>query len=95
MPAKKHSFHLDPEEKEIPAAFEQGELKSTSNRIDEMQLAAQAATAYFKKDARVNIRIPSQDLRRIKEIAAYEGLPYQTFIASLLHKLAAGHLVYR
>jgi len=25
-------------------------------------------------------------------VAAYEGLPYQTLIASVLHKYAAGHL---
>ncbi len=34
----------------------------------------------------------SSDVSNIKQIAAYEGLPYQTLIASVLHKYAAGHL---
>lgn len=32
------------------------------------------------------------DLEQIKQKAAYEGLPYQTLIASILHQYAAGHL---
>ena len=31
------------------------------------------------------------DLRRLKEKAAFKGLPYQTFIASILHECSAGH----
>jgi predicted DNA binding CopG/RHH family protein len=31
------------------------------------------------------------DLDRLKQKAAYKGLPYQTFIASVLHEYAAGH----
>jgi hypothetical protein len=40
---------------------------------------------------RVNIRISERDLERLKQKAAYKGLPYQTFIASILHEYAAGH----
>ena len=47
--------------------------------------------SYLQKDARINIRISSSDLKRIKQKAAYEGLPYQTLIASVLHKYSAGH----
>ncbi|KJV93975.1 hypothetical protein RPATATE_1165 [Rickettsia parkeri str. Tate's Hell] len=36
-----------------------------------------AAANYLKKDTRINIRISSSDLMRIKQKAAYEGLPYQ------------------
>lgn len=39
----------------------------------------------------INIRLSEQDLFRLKVKAAEEGLPYQTYIASLLHKnLATG-----
>ena len=41
----------------------------------------------------INIRLSSADLNRLKQKAAYEGLPYQTLIASVLHKYAAGHLL--
>ena len=34
----------------------------------------------------INIRISEQDLFRIKSKALAEGLPYQTYISSILHK---------
>lgn len=43
---------------------------------------------------RINIRLASTDLIHIKQKAAYEGLSYQTLIASILHKYAAGYLRY-
>ena len=50
------------------------------------------AKATFKKDRRLNIRLSSKDLEAIQKRALAEGLPYQTLIASLLHKYAAGLL---
>ncbi|MCX6958277.1 MAG: hypothetical protein NT164_07060 [Verrucomicrobiae bacterium] len=49
-------------------------------------------TSDVRQDARINIRLPKHDLTKIKQRAAHEGLPYQTLIASLLHKYAKGHL---
>jgi hypothetical protein len=37
-------------------------------------------------------RISTKDLEAIQKRALEEGLPYQTLIASLLHKYAAGRL---
>ncbi len=54
-------------------------------------VSCEASSKYFKKDTRVNIRISSNDLQWLKQKAAYKGLPYQTFIASVLHEYAAGH----
>lgn len=83
---------LDTEEQVLLEAFEKGELKSVDNLAEELAFAKEAAANYFRKDARINIRLSRSDLNRIKQKAAYEGLPYQTLIASLLHKYAAGHL---
>ena len=52
-----------------------------------------AATATFIKDKRVNIRLSSPDLMDIQARALEEGMPYQTLIASVLHKFVAGRLV--
>jgi hypothetical protein len=41
----------------------------------------------------VNIRISSKDLEELQTIAVEEGLPYQTLMASILHRYAAGRLV--
>src|SRR5476649_1191681 len=82
---------LDAEEQELLESVERGEWKSVANLDKEMMFAKKAAANYLKKDARVNIRISSNDLARLKQKAAYKGLPYQTFIASVLHEYAAGH----
>ena len=41
-----------------------------------------------KKDAVLNIRINSFDLKVLKQKAAKLGVKYQTFIAEILHKVA-------
>jgi predicted DNA binding CopG/RHH family protein len=50
------------------------------------------AKATFRKDRRLNVRLSSKDLEAIQKRALAEGLPYQTLIASLLHKYASGRL---
>lgn len=81
---------LDPEERGILESVERGEWQrakgAKSNRY------AGYAKATFRKDRRVNIRISSKDLEAIQKRALEEGLPYQTLIASLLHKYASGRL---
>lgn len=89
---KKLNVVLDKEEQEILDSFEREEWRTVANLDEEKAFAKEAASGYLKKDARVNIRISSNDLEQLKRKAAYEGLPYQTLIASLLHKYAAGHL---
>ena len=44
------------------------------------------------KDRRVNIRLSSGDLSDIEVKALEEGVPYQTLIASVLHKYVTGRL---
>jgi predicted DNA binding CopG/RHH family protein len=46
----------------------------------------------FKKDRRVNIRISRTDLEALQRRALEESIPYQTLMASVLHKYAAGRL---
>jgi len=53
---------------------------------------AEYATATFRKDARINIRLPSKDLRGLQRRALMEGIPYQTLVASILHKYVEGRL---
>lgn len=82
---------LDEEEQEISDALDRGAFKSVDNLDEEMRRAKTIARNTLKKDARINVRISSMDLMRLKQKAAYKGLPYQTFIASILHEYAAGH----
>jgi predicted DNA binding CopG/RHH family protein len=82
---------LDAEEQALLDSVEAGEWRSVDNLQEEADFSKAAADNYLRKDARVNIRISSSDLNRLKQKAAYKGLPYQTFIASVLHEYAAGH----
>ena len=88
---KKRKLKLDADEQEISNSYDRGEWKSVKNLKHEISLAKRAAKNTLSKDARINIRLSSADLIRIKQKAAYEGIPYQTLIASILHKYAAGH----
>jgi predicted DNA binding CopG/RHH family protein len=50
------------------------------------------AEATFRKDARINIRLSSRDLKNLQKKALEEGIPYQTLISSVLHKYVEGRL---
>ena len=87
--------NLDAEQQEILAAFQRGELKRAPNLAQELERHREIAAATFKKDSRINIRISSKDLRALQKRALAEGIPYQTLVASVLHKFVAGRLVER
>jgi len=94
MKNRKHDIFnvkLDEEEQVISDALNTGKLKSIRGLKKEMAFAREAADNYLRKDARITLRLSSLDLDRLKQKAAYKGLPYQTFIASVLHEYAAGH----
>lgn len=82
--------NLDIEEKEVLAAYDSGKLKSVFGLKQELVRHRKVAENTFKKDARINIRIASRDLRALQKRALAEGIPYQTLIASILHKYAEG-----
>ncbi|MCP4124982.1 MAG: antitoxin [Bacteroidetes bacterium] len=86
---------LDAEEKELLTSYEADEWQSVGNVEVEKQTYSEYATATFKKDRRVNIRISSKDLEALQKRALEEGLPYQTLIASVLHKFVSGRLIDR
>ncbi len=85
---------LTREEREVLRAFQKGELKSVKDSGAEKKQHAAYAKASLKKDHRLNIRISEQDLKAIQLKAMEEGLPYQTFIASVIHKVAHGRVVH-
>src|ERR1700712_1741607 len=81
-------------EEEVLNAFEKGELPSVATKEELARLKA-AARATAIKDRRVNIRLSSGDLSDIQVRALEEGVPYQTLIASVLHKYVTGRLAER
>ncbi len=84
---------LDEFEEDILGAYETGELKSTSPSKAELAKFKAAASVTFLKEKRINIRLSTPDLMDIQARALEEGMPYQTLIASVLHKFVSGRLV--
>ena len=82
---------IDAYEHEVLTASERGQLKSVATKAELAKFKA-AARATAIKDRRVNIRLSSGDLSDIQVRALEEGVPYQTLIASVLHKYVTGRL---
>ena len=72
-------------EKAIEDSLLKGELINVKK--SEFEVIAQAIAAR-KKDAVLNIRVNSVDLKTIKQKAQKLGIRYQTFISELLHRIA-------
>ena len=84
----------DPYERRVLDAYDSGELKSVATKA-ELAKFRSAARATAIKDRRINIRLSSGDLSDIQVRALEEGVPYQTLIASVLHKYVTGRLAER
>ena len=82
---------LDTYESDVLSAYEKGKLKSVATKSELAKFKA-AARATAIKDRRVNIRLSSLDLNDIQVKALEDGIPYQTLIASVLHKYVTGKL---
>jgi predicted DNA binding CopG/RHH family protein len=81
------------EELELIESIEKDEWVSIENVEEEKKRFQSYARSALKKDKRVNIRISERDLENLQRKALDEGIPYQTFISSVLHKYVNGRLV--
>lgn len=83
---------LERYERDILSAYKKGKLVSAQLTKKQLGAFRDAARATFIKSRRVNIRLSAVDLMDIQARAYEEGVPYQTLIASVLHKYVAGRL---
>ena len=83
---------IDAEEKELIEALEENDWRPVKNLKDWKTLLSKTATNTLTKDQRMNIRITKNDLEGIKLKAIEEGMPYQTLVASVIHKYVIGKL---
>ena len=81
------------EEKKILKSFDEGEWVSAPDSARRKKELIQYARNTLKKDKRLNIRISERDLVELQRKAVREGLPYQTYISSIIHKFISGTLV--
>ena len=84
---------LDRYERQVLSAYESGKLKPAVTSETSLRRYREYARATLTKNRRVNIRVSTQDVSDIQARAVEEGMPYQTLMASVLHKFATGRLV--
>lgn len=90
------NLKLDAEERELLRSLDAGEWKPVPNQEAERkryQAYARYTLTKLRKNRRVNIRLTEGDLRQLRYKAGEEGMPYQTLMASVLHKYVTGRLV--
>ncbi len=83
---------LTKEEKEILDSFEKGEWVPVADLSKRKKELAEYARNTLRKDKRLNIRISERDLIELQRKAVKEGLPYQTYVSSIIHKFINGTL---
>jgi len=84
---------LTKEEKEILDSFEKDEWIPVNNLAERKKELIAYARNTLRKDKRLNIRISERDLLELQRKAVSEGLPYQTYVSSIIHKFINGSLV--
>ncbi len=85
--------NYDKYEQDLLKSYDRDEWKSVKNVKSKIRKHIEYARNTLKKDKRVNIRISSNDLEEVQVIAIEEGIPYQTLIASIIHKFVTGKLI--
>jgi len=85
-------MNIDNEDKEYIDSMENGEWKPAKNQKALLLELKETAVNTMAKDQRMNIRIGKRDLEGIKAKALEEGMPYQTLVASIIHKYVNGKL---
>ena len=85
------------EELEELKAIEEGEFRPVSDEVFEkeslrLKQAAHNTIEKQKRKKSYNIRLFEDDVMKIKAFAMREGLPYQTYLSSLIHKIATGEI---
>jgi len=90
--SKKAFDPIDKEERDLMESIEQDEWNPVKNIKQEKEKAIMAARNTLKKDKRINLRLSQKDYHQIQIKAIEEGIPYQTFISSIIHKYLNGSL---
>jgi predicted DNA binding CopG/RHH family protein len=93
MPNRKNNF-IDNEEKKQMEIWNDVDVTKFESDTENIKQLKKVAKDYVKKhETKMNIRISEDELEKIKQRAEREGLKYQTFIKSVLHKYITGQLV--
>ena len=89
---------LDEEEEDLvtgfEAAVEDGKIgPQTTAEQEAIRDEWKSVLENTLKRKAVTLRLQERDIRRIKAIARERGMPYQTYLASVVHQVASGRIV--
>ncbi len=84
-------FILTPEEQEIEDTMHEY-VPATKESMEKMHKAIELHKKQ-KKEKSISLRVSQGDLDGVKQIAAEEGMPYQTLITSIIHKFVTQQYV--
>ena len=80
-------------EKELYESIENDEWKSVKNFYDLSNDLKKAAESMLMKSEKIDIMLIKQDMNNLKAKAFEEGMEYEIFAGSVLHKYLTGRLV--
>ncbi|MGE4294138.1 MAG: hypothetical protein AB7E49_00360 [Campylobacterales bacterium] len=85
------------EEQAVIDAVEAGEFVSLEPKElaafkTVLQGAAKNTVDRLSKRKAISIRLLENDIARLKAMALSEGMPYQTYISYIIHKIASGEM---
>ena len=93
------SVPFDEEEAELIAALEtaidEGALVNELSPERKAEVEAIARATMNPAKTRITTRVPERDLSKLKARAMELGMPYQTLLASVIHRYVEGTLVDR
>jgi predicted DNA binding CopG/RHH family protein len=84
MNKPKPVFNLTPEEQAMHDAIDWNSAQSITPQ--ERDRLKQIAKNTLAKNKTITVRLSERNLLRLKAKAAQEGIPYQTFVSSLIQK---------
>lgn len=82
---------IDNEERALMDAIE----KDKSKPIQHDEKERIRADIMMASSKNITIRVQSEDLKGIKEMAKAAGIPYQTLINSIIHRYVTGGIVFK
>ncbi|EGC77548.1 hypothetical protein [Treponema denticola] len=82
-------------EKELYESIENDEWKSVKNFYDLSNDFKKAAESMLMKREKIDIMLVKQDMNNLKAKAFEEGMEYEVFAGSILHKYLTGKLIER
>ena len=80
-------------EKELYESIENNEWKSVKNFYDLSNDFKKAAESMLTKREKIDIMLVKQDMNNLKTKAFEDGMEYEVFAGSVLHKYLTGRLV--